>query len=427
MKQRVSVFLVLLMLGSIFMFSACSSPENADGEDGESSAAAGFQGEVNVYNWGEYISPGDDGTTDVIKEFEDKYHIKVNYTNFETNEELYNVLTHSNSTYDVIIPSDYMVSRLREEGLLEKLDFDNIPNYRYIDERFRNMAYDPDNEYSVPYSWGFVAIGYNTDMIEEDSVKGFADLWDPQYKDSGILMFNNSRDAMAIAMQLCDPPIDPGSDSFTRGDIDRATEKLIEQKPILKKYVMDQVFVEMEGNQSGICAYYAGDIYTMMDNNDKLAYCLPEEGSNVFNDAMCIPSTCKNKENAELFINFMCEPEIAAANAEYITYGTPNTGALELIDEDMINSELINPPQEYLDKCYTFSNIDDDIYNYMQKRFVEACSSSAEVSSIEKKEVSPIAVWAVGAILAVVIIATLVIVILDIRKAVKNRGRINKL
>lgn len=422
MKRLISLMLAVLMLGALFCLSACSGSKDSEDDDDSS-----FQGEVNVYNWGEYISPGDDDTLDVVDEFEKKYHIKVNLTNFETNEEMYNVLTNSNSTYDVIFPSDYMVSRLREEGLLAKLDFDNIPNYKYIDERFKNMDYDPDNEYSVPYSWNFVAIGYNTDMIKEGSVTGFKDLWDPKYKDDGILMFNNSRDAMAIAMQQCDPPIDPGAKSFTREDIDRATDKLIEQKSVLKKYVMDQVFTEMEGSQSGICAYYAGDIYTMMDNNEALSYCLPEEGSNLFNDAMCIPANCKNKENAELFINFMCEPEIAAANAEYITYGTPNKAAVELIDEDMMASELINPPQEYLDKCYTFSNLDDDIYAYMQKRFVEACSASAEVSSVEKKAVNPAAVWAVCIILAVIIAATLVIIVLDIRKAIKNRGRINKL
>ncbi len=422
-------FFLLLIAAAVMLpvcaLSACSGGSGATPD--EAGYDGGYQGEVNVYNWGEYISPGDDGSLDVIAEFEKRYHIKVNYTNFETNEELYNVLTNSNSTYDVIIPSDYMVARLRDEGMLAKLDFDNIPNYKYIAERFKNMPYDPDNEYSIPYSWGFVAIGYNTEMIEEGSITGFKDLWDPAYKDDGILMFNNSRDALAIAMQLCDPPIDPGAKTFTREDIDRATEKLIEQKAVLKKYVMDQAFTEMEGSQSGLCVYYAGDIWTMMDNNDALSYCLPEEGSNLFVDAMCIPSTCKNKENAELFINFMCEPEIAAANAEYITYGTPNTGAPELMDEEMLESELINPPQEYLDKCYTFSNLDDDIYTYMQKRFVEACSASAEVSSVEKKTVNPAAVWGVGIILLVVITATLVIVVLDIRRALKNRGRINKL
>ena len=320
-----------------------------------------------------------------------------------------------------------MVARLREEGMLAKIDYENIPNYKYISDRFKNLAYDPTNEYSVPYTWGFVAIVYNTDMIEEGEVKGFSDLWNAEYKDGGILMFNNSRDAMAIAMQLCDPPIDPGAESFTREDIDRTTDKLIEQKSVLKKYVMDQVFTEMEGSQSAIATYYAGDISTMMDNNEALTYCLPEEGSNLFNDAMCIPANCKNKENAELFINFMCEPEIAAANAEYINYGTPNEGALELLDEEMLEDELINPPEEYLEKCYAFSNIDDDIYAYMQKRFVEACSASAEVSSVEKKTVNPAAVWGVIIILAVIIVTTIVIVVMDIRKAIKNRGRINKI
>ena len=429
MKRFLSVLLTLMMLCSVLLLSVCSAAADDGEDDGreEASADGGYQGEVNVYNWGEYISPGDDGEMDVIAEFEKKYHIKVNYTNYETNEEMYNVLTNSNSSYDVIFPSDYMVARLREEGLLAPLDFENIPNYKHISERFRNPAYDPEGLYSVPYSWGFVAVVYNTDMIKEGSVTGFKDLWDPKYKDDGILMFNNSRDAMAIAMQLCDPPIDPGASSFTREDIDRATDKLIEQKSVLKKYVMDQVFTEMEGNQSGLAAYYAGDIWTMMDNNESLTYCLPEEGSNLFNDAMCIPANCKNKENAELFINFMCEPEVAAANAEYITYGTPNEAALELIDEEMLSSELINPPDEYLDKCYRFTNLDDDIYGYMQKRFVEACSASAEVSSVEKKTVNPAAVWAVGIILILIIISTLVIIVLDIRKAVKNRGRINKL
>lgn len=425
MKRFFLLILSAAILLPVLAFSACSSG-NSGATGDEADYDGGYQGEVNVYNWGEYVSPGDDGMLDVVAEFQKRYHIKVNYTNFETNEELYNVLTNSNSTYDVIFPSDYMVARLREEGMLAKLDFSNIPNYKYIDDRFKNMAYDPDNEYSVPYSWGFVAIGYNTKMIEEGSITGFKDMWDPKYKDDGILMFNNSRDAMAIAMQLCDPPINPGSRSFTRVDIDRATQKLIDEKRVLKKYVMDQVFTEMEGSQSGLCAYYAGDIMTMMDNNEDLTYCLPEEGSNLFSDAMCIPANCKNKENAELFIDFMCEPEIAAANAEYICYGTPNTGALELLDEEIVSSELFNPPQEYLDKCYTFSNIDDDIYAYMQKRFVEACSASAEVSSVEKKTVNPAAVWGVGIILLVIIIATVCIIVLDIRRAVKNRGRIFK-
>ena len=357
----------------------------------------------------------------VIEEFEKETGIKVNYTTYETNEDLYNMLKNSNVSYDVVVPSDYMISKMIKENMLLELNYDNIPNYQYINDRFKGLDCDPDNKYTVIYQWGVTGLVYDKTKVKNKPTD-FSALWDKDLK-GDILMINNSRDAMAIAMQLCG--IDPSN--CTKEDVDKAAEKLREQKPLLKKYVMDQVFAEMEGNQSGICAYYAGDIYTMMLNNENLDYCLPEEGSNLFNDAMCIPATCKNKENAELFINFMCEPRIAAANSEYITYGTPNTAALDLIDEDMLESELINPPQEYLDKCYTFSNIDDDIYGYMQKRFVEACSASAEVSTVEKKTVNPAAVWAVGIILILIIISTLVIIILDIRRAVKNRGRINKL
>ena len=412
-KKLCSLLLCVLVAMSSLVFSGCSG---------------GWDGEVNVYNWGEYISNGDDDTLDVIAEFERRYNIKVNYTNFETNEELYNVLVNSNSSYDVIIPSDYMVERLRSEGMLEKLDFSNIPNYENIDEKFRINDFDPTGEYTVPYTWGIVALVYNTAMIPEGEITGFKDMWNPEYYHN-VLMFNNSRDAMAIAMQVCDPPINPGATSFTDDDIDRATRKLIELKQCgsLKKYVMDQVFTEMEGSQSALAAYYAGDIYTMLGNNEDLTYCLPEEGSNLFIDCMCIPTCCQNKENAELFINFMCDPEIAAANADYICYGTPNKAALELMDDDYKESELCNPPQEYIDKCYTFTNIDDKVYTAMQEKFVKACSSTAEVSSIEVKTTSTASKVAVMIILGVIILATITVVVLDIRKAIRNRGRINKI
>ena len=413
-KRLLSLFICAVLAFGTLALTACSG--------------GGYEGEVNVYNWGEYISPGDDDTMDVIAEFEKRYNIKVNYTNFETNEELYNVLANSNSSYDVIIPSDYMVERLRQEGMLEKLDFENIPNYENIDEKFRVNDFDPTGEYTVPYTWGVVALVYNTKMIPEGEITGFKDMWNPKYKNN-VLMFNNSRDAMAIAMQMCDPPIDPGSASFSDEDIDRATKKLIELKNCgsLKKYVMDQVFTEMEGSQSALAAYYAGDIYTMLDNNEDLDYCLPEEGSNLFIDCMCIPTCCQNKENAELFINFMCEAEIAAANADYICYGTPNKAALELMDDDYKESELCNPPQEYMDKCYTFTNIDDKVYADMQEKFVKACSSSAEVSNVEVKTTSTESKIAVAVILAVIVIATLVVLVLNIRRAIKNRGKINKI
>ena len=415
MKKKLCVLLCLIIVVLPLCLSGCGG------------SSGGYEGEVNVYNWGEYISNGDDGTLDVIDAFEEKYNIKVNYTNFETNEELYNILSNSNSSYDVIIPSDYMVSKLREEGMLEKIDFNNVPNYKYIMDRYKNSSYDPTGEYSIPYTTCVVALGYNPKVLGHDDVTGFKDLWSEKNKGK-ILMFNNSRDSMAIAMQLCDPPINPGDETFTHEDIDRATEKLVSQKPLLKKYVMDQVFTEMEGSQAGIAPYYAGDIYTMMDNNPDLQYCLPEEGSNLFVDAMCIPTCCQNKEYAELFINFMCDPEIAVANAEYIGYGTPNSGAYDMLDEEIKNCELIYPPEEYLDKCYTFSNIPSDVYVYMQEKFVKACSSSAEITDMGDSNTAsdPKYTIIVCILLSAVIIATIYMLTSSIIKSIKNRGKIQK-
>ncbi len=412
MKRIICVILCLVMLTLPFALSGCSADT--------------YEGEINVYNWGEYISNGDDGTLDVIDAFEKKYNIKVNYTNFETNEQMYSMLKNSNSSYDVIIPSDYMISKLISEDMLEKIDFDNVPNYKYIMEKFRTSDFDPTGEYTVPYTWGTVALVYNKKIVDPSSVKGFDSLWDENNK-GNILMFNNSRDAMAIAMQMCTPPINPGQKAFSREDIDRATDMLVSQKPLLKKYVMDQVFTEMEGSQAGIAPYYAGDIYTMMLNNEDLDYCLPQEGANLFIDAMCIPRSCQNKEYAELFIDFMCDPQVALANADYIGYGTPNQAAFDMLDDEIKNCELIYPSDEYLEKCYTFSDIPSGIYVYMQEKFIKACSSSAEVSDVSDDTKSdPIYTIIVCVLLSVIIIATITMLTMNVIKAVRNRGKIQK-
>lgn len=324
--------------------------------------------ELNVFNWGEYISNGEDGALDTIAEFEERYNVKVNYTNYESNEEMYNLLKESNSSYDVIIPSDYMISKLIEEDMLEKLNFDNIPNFKNIMEDYKTTDFDPNGEYSVPYSWGVVALAYNKTMVTEKP-KSFDVLWNEKYS-GNILMFNNSRDAMAIAMKL--KGITPTT--VTTNDIDVASAYLKEQKPLLKKYVMDQVFTEMETDQAALAPYYAGDVAIMMSNNENLDYALPEEGSNLFIDSMCIPKSTQNKELAEKFINYMLEAEVAKANAEYIGYSTPNQAAYDILDEETKNNELIYPPKEYLDKCYTFSNLPQDVYDYMQNEFLKVQS-----------------------------------------------------
>ena len=351
MKKILCVVLCAAMLCSVAaLFAGCGN------------AGAG---EVNVYNWGEYIAEGQDGLMNVIDEFEKETGIKVNYTTYETNEDLYNMLKNSNVSYDVVIPSDYMISKMIKENMLLELNYDNIPNYKYINDRFKNLDCDPDNKYTVIYQWGVTGLVYDKNKVKNKPTDWSA-LWDEELK-GDILMINNSRDAMAIAMQTLG--IDPTN--CTKADVDKASEKLRSQKPLLKKYVMDQVFTEMETGQSAIAPYYAGDIAAMMDENEDLDYCLPSYGSNLFYDAMCIPTCSKNKENAEKFINFMQKPEIAAENCKYLRYGCANDEAVKLLPDDIKDSELTFPSDEYLDKCYVFGNLDADVYEYMQEEFVK--------------------------------------------------------
>lgn len=354
MKKIICIILAALTAASAACLSGCAG------------SSAGSAGEVNVYNWGEYISNGEDDLMDVIDEFETETGIKVNYTTYETNEELYNMLKNSNVSYDVIIPSDYMISKLIEEDMLLELNYDNIPNYKYIMDRFKNLECDPEGKYTVCYSWGITSMVYDKTKVSKKPESWDA-LWNKDLKGQ-ILMFNNSRDAMAIAMQLSD--INPAK--CTKEDVDVAVKKLAEQKPLLKKYVMDQVFTEMEKSQAAIAPYYAGDIVTMMQSNEDLGYAIPQDGTNLFYDAMCIPKSSKNKENAEKFINFMQKPDVAAENCKYLNYATPNQEAYDkYLDDEIKNSELIFPSDEYLDKCYVFTNVPSDIYSYMQEQFVK--------------------------------------------------------
>ncbi|HCA05110.1 MAG TPA: spermidine/putrescine ABC transporter substrate-binding protein [Ruminococcaceae bacterium] len=353
MKKILSAILCAAMLSfTAVYFTGCGSKTES-------------KGEVNVYNWDEYLANGEDDLLDVVDEFEKATGIKVNYTTYSTNEELYNKLKSSNDSYDVIVPSEYMVSKLIRENMLLELNYDNIPNYKYLNSRFKNLACDPDGKYTVCSNWGVTALVYDKTKVKTKP-KNWDALWDKNLKGE-ILMINNSRDAMAIAMQTLG--IDPAKS--TKADIDKAAQKLKEQKPLLKSYVMDRVFNEMEGSQAAIAPYYAGDIAVMMEENKNLDYVLPDYGSNLFYDAFCIPTCCANKENAEAFINFMQKPEIAAENCKYLRYGCPNDEAIKLLPDDIKNSELTIPSDEYLDKCYVFSDVDDDVYAYMQEQFVK--------------------------------------------------------
>ncbi len=323
---------------------------------------------INVYNWGQYISEGEDGCIDVIAEFEAAYpHIRVNYVTFDSNETMYTKMANGGITVDVIIPSDYMLGRLIDENMLLPLDFDNIPNYQYIDQRFRNRQYDPENKYSVPYTWGMVGIIYNTKYVDEADVTGWELLWNEKYADK-ILMFDNSRDAFGIAQCLLGYDINTTDEAELR----HCAQVLREQKPVVQQYIMDQVFDLMENEEAWITPYYAGDYLTMADENPDLAFYLPaHQGFNLFVDAMCIPTCSKNKTEAELFINFLCEPEIAGGNMDWICYGTPISAAKEFMDPEVVESEVSYPSDEVLDKGKDYISLPASISRFVEELWMD--------------------------------------------------------
>ena len=327
---------------------------------------------LNVYNWGQYMADGSDGSMEVIKEFEARYpHIKVNYSTYDSNEIMYSKLANGGITVDLIFPSDSMIARMISEDMLLPLNFDNIPNYQYIDENFRNTAYDPENTYSVPYTWGTVGILYNTKYVEEEDITGWELLWNEKYAGK-ILTFGNSRDAFGIAQFML------GYDLNTtdKAQLNHCAELLKKQKPVLQQYVMDEIFAIMQNEEAWIAPYYAGDCLTMMGENENLDFYLPEDqGFNMFIDAMCIPTCAKEKEAAELLINFLCEPEIAGANMDWICYGTPLSAAKEFIDPETVADPVTYPNEESLVNGSSFAYLPEEISRYMESLFMDVRNS----------------------------------------------------
>lgn len=320
---------------------------------------------INVYNWGEYIANGTDGSMDVNAEFTRRTDIQVNYTTFDSNESLYSKLAGGGADYDVIVPSDYMVSKLIDEGMVLPLDFENIPNFQYVDQQFKNPDYDPENLYSVPYTWGVVGIFYNTDYIEEE-VTSWSSLWDDRYAGK-ILMFDNPRDSFAIAQFSLGQSVNTADEADWRA----AAELLKQQKPLLQAYVMDQIFDKMESGEAWIAPYYAGDAAILVDNSDNIAFAVPEEGTNFFVDAACIPVTASHKKEAEEYINFLCDPEIAGANMDYVGYSTPETAAKEYLDPEVAESPMHYPSDETLAKTQVFVNLPEGTAKLVDQLWAE--------------------------------------------------------
>ena len=340
MKKTIALLLSLALLCALCL-TGCGSSQKV----------------VNVYNWGEYIDES------IFDEFEEETGIHVNYSTFETNEALYSTLKSGGSSYDVIIPSDYMISRMIEEDMLEELNFDNIPNAEKVDlvEGFHvqaeAMAYDPEGTYSVPYAWGSVGIIYNTTKVE-----GTVDSWGALFDEANkgqVLMFNNSRDAIGLALKYLGYSLNTTNEA----EIQEATNLLIQQKEsgIVQAYVMDQIFEKLISGEAAIGPYYAGDATTMIEENPDLAFCSPKEGTNLFVDAMCIPKGAENKENAEAFINFMCKPEIMVRNADVTGYCVPSMEAYEMLDEEVKNNPITYPGSEAMSKMEIFTNLPENI------------------------------------------------------------------
>lgn len=364
MKKLISLVITLLIVLSAFVIPASADDEIFSAEVTEYYKNLGLQGTtLNVYNWGEYI---DDEEIDVITQFERLTGCEVNYTTFESNENMYSKLSGGGVSYDIVIPSDYMIERLISEEMLEKLDYSNIPNYeKYFNfEEYGHFVENGIGDYAVIYNVGTTILIYNKKMVSEEPTS-WKVLWDEQYKGK-VLMFNNPRDAFAVAQFALGQNIN----TTNKADWDAAAEYLLLQRQTVKpEYVMDEVFIKMESGEYAFATYYAGDYELMVENNSDLGFVFPEEGVNSFYDAMCIPKGAQNKRGAEAFINFMMEPEIALANAEYIYYATPHTAVTANEDYSLADSEAVYP--EKLENTQEFHNLPTDTLQYMNNLWMK--------------------------------------------------------
>lgn len=325
------LLLLAIIILPIVLFSGCfnSNPDNRK--------------VINVFNCGDYIDE------DLINKFTEETGIKVEYSTYDTNETMYSKLKSGSNKYDLVFPSDYMIEKMVKEDMALKIDFNNIPNYKYISEEYKSLSFDPDNEYTVPYMWGTIGIIYDPEIVEEP-VTSWNILWDKKYKDQ-IIMFDSVRDTMSIALKVLGYSIN----TTNPDEINEAAELLTKQKPIVKAWFVDQVKDAMINDEAALATVWSGDANYIISENPKLKYVIPEEGSNKWFDCMVIPKGAKNKEGAEAFINFLTAPENSLQNVDYIQYSTPNTETFEMLDEDV---QETYPSEDVLDNCEVFIDLD---------------------------------------------------------------------
>ena len=374
MKKITALMLVCAMAFGLLL-TGCTVERVDGGDTGTPSAdntdtpaatdtgntGSGGNREVTVYSWGEYI----DET--LIDEFEETTGITVNYRTVPSNEDLYSLLQQGAISPDVVVPSDYMISQLIEEDMLQPLDYSKIPNFEKISDRFKNLSYDPENQYTVPYTWGTLGIIYNTTMVDEP-ITSWSAMFDDKYADN-VILIDNSRDAFGIALYYLGYSVNTTDEAQIREAYELIADAW--DRGIYQGKMMDEIFQTMENGNAAIATYYAGDYLTMLENNEDLAYVIPEEGSNWFVDAMCILKDAENVDEAHEWINFIASTEANLRNMDYIWYASPNEEALEMYPEwyeeqygeplDMELYEIMAAPQEVLDRCEAYLVLPQEI------------------------------------------------------------------
>ena len=312
-------------------------------------------GTITVFNWGDYID------MELVERFQEETGMTVIYETFDSNEAMLTKIQQGGTTYDIAVPSEYMIEKMKEEDLLIELDHEKLPNLQYIDERFLDLSFDEGNRYSVPYFWGTVGILYNPDMLPGKTFTSWNDLWDPALKNE-ILLIDGAREVMGMALNSLGYSLN----DTNRDHLEEALDKLNELTPNVKAIVGDENKLLMANDEAAVALVWSGDARDVMWENEALDYVVPEEGSNLWFDSMVIPKTADNVEGAHQFINFMLDPEVAAQNTEYVSYSTPNEAALNYLPEEMVTDERFYPPPELTERLEVYENLGKEmlgVYN----------------------------------------------------------------
>ncbi|WP_053373021.1 ABC transporter substrate-binding protein [Paenibacillus sp. FJAT-27812] len=351
MGQLVRMFVVVFVvsLGLIYLTSYLNSSEGYSGDN-----------TLTIYNWGDYVDP------ELLERFEEETGIKVIYQTFDSNEAMMTKIEQGGTTFDVSIPSEYAISKMKEEGVLLKLDHSKLPNLKYIDPRFMNLSFDPDNAYSIPYFWGTVGIIYNPELVGELDFSSWNDLWDKSLRNQ-ILLLDGAREVMGMGLNSLHYSLNDTNEAH----LQEAKAKLLQMTPNVKAIVGDEIKMLLANEEAAVGLVWSGDASEIMGENDKLDYVVPEEGSNLWFDNMVIPKTARNIEGAHQFINFMLDPEVAAQNAEYVGYSTPNEAAMALLPEEIATDDRFYPNEELTGRLEVYDNLGKRMLAHYNELFLE--------------------------------------------------------